>query len=312
MTISKQLLDQVKQLIPPLTGKLHKGQAGRVAVVGGAEEYSGAPFFAAISALRVGVDLSHVLCSPVAAGSIKSYSPDLIVHPIFAPDAPADVVDKELDSLLSRLHVLILGPGLGRSDSMQRYARDALRMARDREMYVVIDADGLYMVQKDPGVIKGYERAVLTPNVVEYGRLCEALKLKKDAKASELSAALDGVTVLQKGSEDVVAYAKEEASVDVAGGLKRCGGQGDILSGAVGAFLAWGKNYETGSFGDKSIPPHRIPFLAALGASTLTRTTSRLAFAERGRSVVTQDMLEYIGQAFDDVFDDRKGYSGKL
>ena len=62
--------------------------------------YTGAPFFAAISAQRVvrsvwldsflspvelrvqGVDLSHVICAPTAANAIKSYSPDLIVHPI--------------------------------------------------------------------------------------------------------------------------------------------------------------------------------------------------------------------------------------
>ena len=42
--------------------------------------------------------------------------------------------------------------------------------------------------------------------------------------------------------------AKEEATVDTEGGLKRCGGQGDILSGAVGAFLAWGKNVESGAW----------------------------------------------------------------
>ena len=86
-------------------------------------------------------------------------------------------------------------------------------------------------------------------------------KLAKDAKASELSAALDGVTVLQKGAEDVVAYAKEEATVDVEGGLKRCGGQGDILSGTVGTALAWGKCYEDGAFGCVSGPPYRDPTL---------------------------------------------------
>ncbi|KAI9464632.1 putative sugar kinase [Lactarius psammicola] len=52
---------------------------GRVGVLGGDLEYTGAPFFAAISAQRVGVDLSHVICSPTAADVIKSYSPDLIV-----------------------------------------------------------------------------------------------------------------------------------------------------------------------------------------------------------------------------------------
>jgi hypothetical protein len=39
--------------------------------------------------------------------------------------------------------------------------------------------------------------------------------------------------------------------------LKRCGGQGDILSGAVGAFLAWTKYYESGAFGDNTIPVSR-------------------------------------------------------
>ncbi|KAH7091889.1 YjeF domain-containing protein [Auriculariales sp. MPI-PUGE-AT-0066] len=330
MPIPDKLLAQVKQLIPPLTGKLHKGQAGRVAVVGGAEEYSGAPFFAAMSALRVGVDLSHVLCSPTAAPSIKTYSPDLIVHPIFSQNANEDEVKQELDALLGRLHVLIIGPGLGRSDSMQNYASTALSLARKREMYVVLDADGLFMVQQRPDVVRGYTRAVLTPNVVEYGRLCEALNLDKSAKCTDLSAALDGVTVLQKGESDVVAHGrgdqKEEAQVDVPGGLKRCGGQGDILSGAVGAFLAWGKNAESGAFGDPSNPTHpahdpaRLPFLGSIGGSLLTRTASRMAFAEHGRAVVTQDMLAYIGRAFEEAFGDRtreeyvaqNGLQGKL
>lgn len=42
-------------------------------------------------------------------------------------------------------------------------------------MYVVIDADGLYLVQNEPDVVKGNQKAVLTPNVVEFERLCKAL-----------------------------------------------------------------------------------------------------------------------------------------
>ena len=107
MPVPRQLLNEIRQIIPPLNGTLHKGQSGRVGVLGGALEYvsqvahlfplkslkghvlhsyTGAPFFASISALRVGADLSHVICSPTAAGAIKSYSPDLIVHPILRED----------------------------------------------------------------------------------------------------------------------------------------------------------------------------------------------------------------------------------
>jgi len=94
----------------------------------------------------------------------------------------------------------------------------------------------------------------------------------------------------------------EIVQVDVPGGLKRCGGQGDILSGAVGTFLAWGKCYEDGAFGDRSIPTTRIPLLAAVAGSMVTRTTSHLAFHKYGRSVVTQDMLSEIRTAFTDTF----------
>lgn len=52
-----------RQLVPPLTSDKHKGQAGRIGVFGGSLEYTGAPYFAAISALKVGADLVHVFCS---------------------------------------------------------------------------------------------------------------------------------------------------------------------------------------------------------------------------------------------------------
>ena len=92
---------------------------------------------------------------------------------------------------------------------------------------------------------------------------------------------------------------KEVVVVQTPGGMKRCGGQGDIPEdGSVGAFLAWAKCYESGAFGDKTIPVSRMPILAAVGASMVTRTTSRLAFEKEGRSVVTQDMLKEIGGAF--------------
>lgn len=98
---------------------------------------------------------------------------------------------------------------------------------------------------------------------------------------------------------------EEQISVDVPGGLKRCGGQGDILSGTVGTVLAWGKCYEDGAFGGKDpekVSSSRIPLLAAVAGSMVTRTASRRAFLREGRGVVTQDMLSEIGGAFSEIF----------
>ena len=127
----------------------------------------------------MGADLSHVICAPSAANAIKSYAPDLIVHPILhqpssEPLSP-DQVKSELSSLLSRLHVLVIGPGLGREDYMISHAKTALGLAKENGMYVVLDADALWMLGQDLGILKGYRRAVITPNVMEFKRLSEAV-----------------------------------------------------------------------------------------------------------------------------------------
>jgi ATP-dependent NAD(P)H-hydrate dehydratase len=75
----------------------------------------------------------------------------------------------------------VIGPGLGRENYMQKYAKLALNLAKERDMYVVLDADALWMVQKDIASIKGYRKAVLTPNVVEFKRLSKSVVSRIDS-----------------------------------------------------------------------------------------------------------------------------------
>ena len=77
-----EMLQKVKSIVPRLTPQLHKGECGRIAVFGGCVLYTGAPYFAAIAALKAGADLVHVFCEKGAGTVIKSYSPELIVHPV--------------------------------------------------------------------------------------------------------------------------------------------------------------------------------------------------------------------------------------
>jgi ATP-dependent NAD(P)H-hydrate dehydratase len=80
--LNKQLIEQFKRMLPKLTSEMHKGQNGRIGIIGGSKEYSGAPYFSSISSLRVGADLSFIFTSKEAAPVIKSYSPEMIVLPI--------------------------------------------------------------------------------------------------------------------------------------------------------------------------------------------------------------------------------------
>nr|XP_021551608.1 ATP-dependent (S)-NAD(P)H-hydrate dehydratase isoform X3 [Neomonachus schauinslandi] len=164
-------LQLVRNIIPPQTSKKHKGQDGRIGVVGGCQEYTGAPYFAAISALKVGADLSHVFCTREAAPVVKSYSPELIVHPVL--DSPGAV--HHVEEWLPRLHVLVVGPGLGRDDTLLENVKGILEAAKARDIPVVIDADGLWLIAQHPALLQGYRKAVLTPNHVEFNRLSEAV-----------------------------------------------------------------------------------------------------------------------------------------
>ncbi|XP_073068458.1 ATP-dependent (S)-NAD(P)H-hydrate dehydratase isoform X2 [Manis javanica] len=235
-------LQLVRNIIPPLSTKKHKGQDGRIGIVGGCQEYTGAPYFAAISALRVGADLSHVFCTREAAPVIKSYSPELIVHPVLdSPDAVHDV-----EKWLPRLHALVVGPGLGRDGALLDNVKGILEASKARDIPIVIDADGLWLIAQQPALIQGYQKAILTPNHAEFSRLSDAvlgdaMDSSSDHPRAELSLsqALGNVTVVHKGERDVISDGKQVLECGRGGSSRRCGGQGDLLSGSLGVLAHW-------------------------------------------------------------------------
>jgi ATP-dependent NAD(P)H-hydrate dehydratase len=84
--MGKSLIHRLNHIFPPLKSKGLKGEHGRIGVIGGSYEFTGAPFYSAMSALKAGADLAHIFCSKSSSVSIKSYSPEIIVHPIFTSE----------------------------------------------------------------------------------------------------------------------------------------------------------------------------------------------------------------------------------
>ena len=86
-----------------------------------------------------------------------------------------------------------------------------------RGIPIVIDADGLWHLTNNPNVIRGYKQAVLTPNAMEFSRLIHSVLKRGDVApnvhpdpqaVSEVSQALGGVTIVHKGSVDVISNGK--------------------------------------------------------------------------------------------------------
>ncbi|KAK9234275.1 Ribokinase-like protein [Lipomyces kononenkoae] len=330
---SRELLGEIKKFVPPLLEKFHKGQAGRIAVVGGSEDYTGAPYFAALAATLLGADMAHIICERHAAQVIKTYSPNMMVHPYMRDSnsiVPASTTTKSIDkllndevlapiySMLSRLHVIVVGPGLGRDKLMLEIATKVIERAKELGLHIVIDADGLFLVQQTPDVIRGYTKAVLTPNIVEFQRLCKALGVEvpegfpedpETAKKTchELAKAFGGPVVLAKGRVDYISDGKFEFVCDMPGGKKRVGGQGDTLSGTLSTFLAWKHAYQSRIWDhDVSLDESSLMMLSAYGAAAITRYCSRAAFGKYGRAMLASNLSEMIGDAYNALLEDDK------
>ncbi|CAI4216314.1 unnamed protein product [Parascedosporium putredinis] len=273
---TKEILSRAQRMVPPMLEKFHKGQLGRVAVIGGSEDYTGAPYFSAMASARLGCDMSHVICTPAAGAVIKTYSPNLMVHPLMR-QTPSGKEDNDIDpshiaagitAMLPRIHVLVIGPGLGRDPLMHATVARVLRAAREKEIPVVLDADALMLIQKDPELVRGYPGAVLTPNVVEFGKLCEALGVDAD-KAGE-------------------------------------GESGEAASESARAYLEG--LWDTGD-GEK-IDENESVGLAAAAGSAVTKECSRLAFLKKGRSLQASDLTDEVHAAFLNLFGEVDGDEG--
>jgi len=283
--------------IPILSNTLHKGECGRIAVIGGSPLYTGAPYFAAISALRLGADLVHVFCQKEAASAIKSYSPELIVHPIL--DSPN--VLKTISQVIPNLHAIVIGPGLGREEIVFRNLSAIIELIKHCGIPMVIDADGLFYLNSNPTVIQQYPNVVLTPNVVEFNRLFKSvvgipIDLSEPPSAenvSTLASKLGGVTILHKGEHDIMSNGIHTNICEKLGSPRRCGGQGDLLSGMLATLLYW--KIRDGCDENATLS-------AACAASHLCRMVNRKAFEIHGRGTLASDMIPFISIAFRELF----------
>ncbi|GAQ89591.1 hypothetical protein KFL_005400010 [Klebsormidium nitens] len=325
----EQVVSAIRAFVPALAPTKHKGQAGKVAVLGGCREYTGAPFFAAISALKIGADLSHVFCAKGAGTVIKSYSPELIVHPVLeesyehesaSAQEREQVAEKAFSAIrewLPRFDCLVVGPGLGRDDLLLRTVAKVIREARSAELPLVLDGDGLWLATQEPALIQGYRLAILTPNPNEHRRLVDKVfgpdykhqQTDTGQQLRDLAARLGHVTVVQKGPADQVSDGDTVQAFGEFGSPRRVGGQGDIMAGSIAIFMAWARQFVqqteqgTDAFQFFSRTFSSNPGIAAgIAGSLITRYAAREAFGKHKRSTTTTEIIAELGSSVEALF----------
>jgi NAD(P)H-hydrate epimerase len=249
----------------------HKGQSGRVLTVGGSNNYTGAPYFAAMAALKAGCDLAYVAAPRVAAERIASMGPEIIVYPL---DSESNISEDDVKPILShKFDVLCIGNGLGDSKSALNAAKKIISTVKKP---MVVDGDALKAI-KDI-LPKLGANVILTPHAQEFKRL---FGLKPTDKNVQKVSKKYKFTVLSKGPVDIIAN-KKSLKYNKSGNPHMAkGGTGDVLAGLCAGFLAQGTS----------------PFDSACFAALLNGVAGDIAYSEESIALTASDVLSRIGMA---------------
>ncbi len=268
-------------VIKPRNIYSHKGDFGRVLIIGGSKYYSGAPALAALAALNTGVDLTFIFCPEEISNVLRGYSPNLIVR-----SYPGSYLNKEsinhLKKLLDESDSVIIGPGLGLEREIKEAAVKILKEAVRKNKPVLVDADGLKALKGKLQQIRS-EKIVLTPHSGEYKylfgeELPEQRNLEERVLKVKETAKKHGLTLTVKGHVDIVSNG-EKVKVNFTGNPgMTVGGTGDVLSGIIAAFLSWKTS----------------TFRAAVAGTYLCGLAGDKAFEKKGYQLTATDVIKEI------------------
>ncbi|WP_420545071.1 NAD(P)H-hydrate dehydratase [Nitrosopumilus sp.] len=230
----------VKKFIPARKSTSRKGDNGIVLVVGGSYIYHGAPILSSLAALRCGTDLVYTSVPKINVAPTRAISPNLIVIPLVDQKLTRGAVNKLVGAIPPNLDSATIGMGLAIQE--KNALLNLVKSLLDRDVRLSLDASALI-----PDVLPLLENknVVVTPHAGEFKRLFgQTVPSSKNEriKLVEKNAKKYGITVLLKGSTDVISngsdtflYSKKIPAMTV-------GGTGDVLSGLVAGILSKNRN----------------------------------------------------------------------
>lgn len=268
---------QLKKLFKKRKSNSHKGENGKVLVIAGSDEFSGAPVLVAMSALacmRTGVDLCHVLTPEKTGFVVNTFSPDLIVHKVMGQKLTKKHLKKALE-LGKKVDSIVIGPGLGRKKATMSFVREVVRKTRKP---IVIDADAIHAFSK----MKFRGNTLITPHKKEFeifsGKKITGKTLEQKKKMVKEAAAKHNCIILLKNPIDIISDGKKIVLNKTGNPGMTVGGTGDVLAGLCAGFSALGLSL----------------FDTAKSAAFVNGKIGEKLFKKKGYSFIASDFLNEI------------------
>ncbi|MBU7014107.1 MAG: NAD(P)H-hydrate dehydratase [Theionarchaea archaeon] len=201
----------------------HKGDNGRVLIVGGSELYHGAPIFSGKAASKIS-DLVFVACPQPAVFPIRATTADFIVHPLSSEHLVVEDIPT-IQTLAESCDIVLIGPGLGVHPETQKACQQLFSL----EIPKVVDADGLKALK---GVLDTLAApAILTPHHGEFAQVFGSQSVQDAALKHDC-------IIVQKGVTDIITTGTRTKYNHTGNAGMTTGGTGDVLAGLVTGFGA--------------------------------------------------------------------------
>ena len=226
----------VKEFIPIRKSSSRKGDNGKVLVLGGSYIYHGAPALSSLAALRTGADLVYTCVPKINVQSTRAVSPNLIVIPLADSKLTRGAVNKLLGQIPSDLDSSTIGMGLSIQDP--EALKLLVKSLLDRDVRLSLDASAL--VNYILPLLSG-KNVIVTPHPGEFKRMFG--EVPPESKKSRIAmvekfAKKHSVTIILKGSTDIISNGTTTYLNTKNIPAMTVGGTGDILSGIIAGILA--------------------------------------------------------------------------
>ena len=223
--------EDVLKLLPDRDKAAHKGNFGKLLLICGSQNCTGAAALATMGALRSGAGLVYL----AVADCIYEIEAIKLTEPVICPFPSCDgKLSKEaveaLQPLLNKVDVVLVGPGLGVSAGTQLVVRAVLESF---DGPVIIDADGINVLHAHKDILRRRTgTTILTPHEGEFLRFGGSLTSGRIAGAREMAYDLGSIIVL-KGHETVITDGSTVYLNTTGNPGMATGGSGDVLAGII-------------------------------------------------------------------------------
>lgn len=271
-----------EKVLPKRRADGHKGTFGKLLMVCGSKQYRGAAVLSASAAIRSGAGLVEVFSEKEVIDGMFGLVPEAVYTEteLDRPEKAAEIILEKS----KKASAILIGCGIGDTEENARLVE---RLAKEAEVPLIIDADGINSISRNIDVLSDAKaQIILTPHPAELSRICGVSV--KEAVENRLGLAVDtalkyGAVVMAKGAGTFITDGKKVIFADFGNTALSKGGSGDILAGITASFIAQGASPLNGG---------------AAASAVLGATAEMLCETASERGIVGSDVISALPYAF--------------